>query len=263
MLARHDLEALFRNLETSLTERRRAQKDELDHSWEANVARSSEVLSRLLELNTRLQLVAQVRDRFLELARARQTVAAAMADVCSKLDLILGQLELLERSRQTFTPDEKAQVASLLADELGCEVPDFDSSLVAPDDVAALARILDRSRAGLEAAAASAVPEDRGDGRIELASPEPRAGESEDFVTDAAPSGPASPPPRPVRPAAELEIAGLEEELEEETGILLADEVVDMEGPSRPAPKPAQAKPAQPSHQASEDDDLRFVDDKV
>ncbi|MBI3890257.1 MAG: hypothetical protein HY303_01855 [Candidatus Wallbacteria bacterium] len=262
MVARQDWERVFEQVSQALEERRKTLKAELDGVWDGDPGRSSDVLNRMLAVSGRVQLLGEVRDRFVAVARASRALETQVRDIQDRLDAVLEELEGYRKARAAMSDEELHRIASLFAEELGKESVNIDFASFAPDEVEVLARVLDRSRSRMEAGAET-VPVDLGEKGIE-ARPAPR--EQPAFA-------PPIPAPEPVRPAREVSIAteisaaGLEEELEEETGILLADEVVDLE--SSPAVPVASTPPVQPHAEtkqsqaapAEDDEDVVFVDD--
>jgi hypothetical protein len=253
MSGSNDFDRLVQEAESSLVERRRTLKAELDQAWEMDVGRSSEILNRMLGLTAKLQLLSQTRERFQALTRARQSVAEGLARVRELLEKIQSDCASLRTESGAVASGDLTRIRELLSEELGREFSTLELPAAPAEEVESLLRMLDRCAAGLEAPA-GATPLDFGDRGIEIRTleseelevpvPEPGAGVAEE------PAG------RPAHTAAELEIAGLERELEGEDGILLADEVVDTE-PPKPAPQPSSPEPS-----AKPEEDVVFVDER-
>ncbi len=257
----NDFDRLVQEAESSLVERRKALKAELDQAWEMDVARSSEILNRMLGLTARLQLLAETRDRFQALSRARRSVAEGLTKARGLLEAVLADCVSLGTERESVTGADLDRVRELLSEELGRDLSAVELPAAPADEVEALLRMLDRCGNRLEATA-GARPVDLGERGIELRPAEP---EEVELVEPTGSGGVEELARAPVRSSAELEIAGLEQELEGEDGILLADEVVDTESP-KPAPRPSPpvepARPAPEEPAAASEEEVVFVEER-
>ncbi|MBI2943666.1 MAG: hypothetical protein HYY25_05650 [Candidatus Wallbacteria bacterium] len=245
MASTHDWESVFGQVEHALEQRRAALKSELDGVWAADAARANDVLVRMLAASERLQLLSGLRERFLAAARASRVLETEVDEVHGRLERVLSGLSDFRAARDLLQEEELRKLAALFAEELGKESVVIDFGRFSSEDIESLKRVLDRSKSRLATGGAS-VPLDLGERGFEG-----RPSPADDVILSS----------EPVIPLREIPIdqavasAGLAEELEEETGILLADEVVDMEPTPAATPAPEAKKPAE------DDDEVVFVDD--